>query len=358
MRFSASAPGERANSVTQFTGTQGANGWYYGFWDRTADANGVYSSEDVTLFEPSAWNGSEWVASPSQCNTCIYSNSIHPNGTNSGHEQWAVRRWISDFDGIAQITGTIRKVTTSAGDGTVNYIIVDGVYVLRQDLLFNDGLGTSYSVNARVHVGSVLDFVTTPGGNDSSDRTRFTAHVTPIPEPIMDTGLGFSGSQSWSGWWYGWYRPATDHSDPGYQPQDFRALPANAWTGARWYRLEAPAPRTLISYSHMTPNENNQGTGGPYWVIRRWMSNFAGIAQLSGTLQKVAVSCGDGTRGVIYQNGTPIWTGDLAANDAMGLAFDFPLVVHDGDVFDFAVEDLLNDGCDMTRFTATLNQAP
>jgi hypothetical protein len=108
----------------------------------------------------------------------------------------------------------------------------------------------------------------------------------------------------------------------------------------------------------MTPNENNQGTGGPYWVIRRWMSNFAGIAQLSGTLQKVAVSCGDGTRGVIYQNGTPIWTGDLAANDAMGLAFDFPLVVHDGDVFDFAVEDLLNDGCDMTRFTATLNQAP
>jgi hypothetical protein len=170
----------------------------------------------------------------------------------------------------------------------------------------------------------------------------------------MDTGLGFSGTQNMNGWWYGWYRPATDQSAPGYQPPDFRALPANAWTGIRWYRLEPPAPRTVISYSHETPDDNSEGMGGPYWVIRRWLSDFTGDAILSGTLQKVTVTCGDGTRGVIFQNGQVIWTGDLVSNNAMGFTYSFPITVAQGDVFDFTLQDRFDDGCDFTRFTATL----
>src|SRR5262249_598487 len=117
---------------------------------------------------------------------------------------------------------------------------------------------------------------------------------------------------------------------------------------------EPPAPRTLISYSHESPNDNSEGMGGPYWVIRRWLSNFAGDARLSGTLQKVQVTCGDGTPAVIFQNGQLIWTGDLVPNNAMGFAFDFPITVAQGDVFDFTLQDRFDDACDITRFTATL----
>lgn len=359
MLFSAAVQLEHGNSVMQFSDTQGRNGWFYGYWDRTSDPNGAYSSEEVTMFSPEAWTGTDWAMSQGSSPwTCLYSNTATPNGLNSGHEHWAVRRWISDFNGVAKVTGTIRKVNTGCGDGTINYIIADGAYILRQDLRPDDGVGTGYSVNVRVHVGSVLDFVTAPGANDACDRTRFTAHITPIAEPIMDAGLGFSGVQGLNGWSYGWYRPATDRTEPGYQPVDFRPLPGYAWTGVRWYRVEAPAPRTIISYSHACPNDNAQGTGGPYWVIRRWTSNYAGNARLTGTLQKVAVACGDGVRGVILKNGAAIWTGDLDANSAMGFAIDFIVSVHQGDLFDFAVQDRSDDGCDITRFTATMVPAP
>src|SRR5205814_2346818 len=111
------------------------NGWFYGYWDRTTDSNGVYSSADVTLFDPGSFDGTRWAITGTPPPwTNIYNNTVHPNGPNSGHEQWVVRRWISDFTGVASLSGTIRKVSTGSGDGTVNYIIVDGVYVLRQDL--------------------------------------------------------------------------------------------------------------------------------------------------------------------------------------------------------------------------------
>lgn len=350
----AMAGNERANSVTQFSGVQGMNGWYYGYWDRATDANGVYSAADVTLFPGEDFNGTRWAASQAPPPwTDIGNNNCHPNGPNSGHEQWVVRRWVCNFSGVANVTGTIRKVSTAGGDGTINYIIVDGVYILRQDLRFDDGTGTAYSVKVRVHVGSVFDFVTAPGANDFSDRTRFTGHVLEISEPVADAGLGFSGTQGQNGWWYGWYRPATDHTEPGYQPVDFRALPAYAWTGVRWYRLEPPAPRTIISYSHVNPNDNPVGMGGPYWVIRRWISTFTGDARLSGALQKVTVTCGDGTRGVIFHNGQVIWTGDLVSNNAAGFSFDFPVAVQQGDIFDFTLQDRFDDGCDLTRFTVT-----
>lgn len=346
---------ERANSVTQFSGLQGQGGWYYGYWDRTADGDGAYSRADVTLFAPSGWTGSEWAVSTSPPPwTDVQNNNVHPNGVNSGHEHWAVRRWVSDFEGVAKLTGTIRKMETGAGDGTSNYIIVDNAYILRQDLLANDTVGTAYSVNVRVHIGSALDFVTAPGLNDFADRTRFTAHVTPIAEPIMDSGLGFSGSQGYRGWWYGWYGVATDQSGSGYQSVDFLLLPPDSWAGFRWYRHDPPGPRTSISYSHATPNDNSAGSGGPYWAIRRWVSNFAGNATLSGTLQKVTVGCGDGTRGAILRNGQEIWGRDLGSGDAMGFTYSLNLAVQQGDIFDFAVQDRASDGCDFTRFTAAL----
>src|SRR5205085_4316516 len=57
-----------ADSVTDFSGKQGSNNWYYGYWSRNTDPNGVYSDLDMNFF-PSAdeaygannfWNGISW----------------------------------------------------------------------------------------------------------------------------------------------------------------------------------------------------------------------------------------------------------------------------------------------------------
>src|SRR5947207_8054341 len=44
------APAALANSVAEFSSTQGSNNWFYGYWDKTSDGNGIY--EPTTDFTP------------------------------------------------------------------------------------------------------------------------------------------------------------------------------------------------------------------------------------------------------------------------------------------------------------------
>jgi hypothetical protein len=39
---------------------------------------------------------------------------MHPNGADSGGEAWAVREWVSSFNGDALISGSLFKTDTSA----------------------------------------------------------------------------------------------------------------------------------------------------------------------------------------------------------------------------------------------------
>src|SRR5688572_27672931 len=106
-----------ADSVTEFAGQQGSNNWYYGYWQKTGDADGVYYY--LTEFVPftqfgvyTIVGGPAWNTSSSSYWTGLGAIGGHPNGvqTSGGRmavEQWAIRRWISPVDGNITITGRL-----------------------------------------------------------------------------------------------------------------------------------------------------------------------------------------------------------------------------------------------------------
>jgi hypothetical protein len=179
-----------ADSVTEFAGQQGSNNWYYGYWQKTGDGDGLYDyrTEFVPFTQFGVYTivgGPAWNTSSSSYWTGLAAVGGHPNGvqTSGGRmavEQWAIRRWISPVDGSITITGRLAKFNTSSnGDGVVGAIMVDGVTVFSRQIAATDGVGVSFGVEATVLPGSVIDFIITPGGAswDGNDGTRLTATI-------------------------------------------------------------------------------------------------------------------------------------------------------------------------------------
>src|SRR5438046_82343 len=94
------------DSVAGYSGTQGLNGWWYGFYDVSGDAVPGYDPTN-DFAQCTVWDGSVWWASDSFW-TSLASSSAHPNGSTNNpgratEEQWAVRRWVSTVTGVVRI---------------------------------------------------------------------------------------------------------------------------------------------------------------------------------------------------------------------------------------------------------------
>jgi hypothetical protein len=177
-----------ADSVAQFSGTQGQGGWYYGY--NTAP----FSSNTFTLmtqFLPSIFGpGNAWYVDRTDYWAALTDVGAHPNGmiTSGGRlpvELWAVRRWVSTVDGPLTISGNLAKINTNpAGPGVVGHIFVDGTEVYSQYVRSNDGIGFDFLLAADVHVGSTVDFALAPfASDDRAGYSRFTAQMESVPEP-------------------------------------------------------------------------------------------------------------------------------------------------------------------------------
>lgn len=180
-----------ADSALDFSGAQGANSWFYGYYDNGAFTPISYA--DMTVF-----SGNSWRESMNQTWTFVKGDTMHGNaaGTSrSSTEQAAVRRWVSDFDGQIELTGEIAHAYSEArGDGTTAKIFVDGQLVYSFDVAAGDSLGTSYSVLATVSQGSTVDFVLESGATANYDTTRFTSQITSaVPAPASAALLGLGG---------------------------------------------------------------------------------------------------------------------------------------------------------------------
>ncbi|EDM81446.1 hypothetical protein PPSIR1_39685 [Plesiocystis pacifica SIR-1] len=198
------SPGEvSADSVSDFSGEQGEHGWFYGYWDRSADADGRYSPrEDFQLlqhFGDDPINGlsahSEFVTGPlwyledGRVYTSLWAEGGHPNaamplGSHEQVEHWAVRRWKSPVAAEISISGRAGK-TMPWGEnwsgGCEARVLVDG------ELLFSTAMRNDpvdYSIDVKVQAGSSVDFLIGP--DPSIGVTTFTAKLTsrPVaPEP-------------------------------------------------------------------------------------------------------------------------------------------------------------------------------
>src|SRR5690606_34506459 len=116
-----------ADSLDEFsmTGTQGENGWFNGYYNFTADGDGLYSAGEFIEFTNSCGNGGSpcpdggpidpagnhwatnrtWDLHTGGPWTMVGPENGHPNGANSApnEEHWAIRRWVSDHDGEVAI---------------------------------------------------------------------------------------------------------------------------------------------------------------------------------------------------------------------------------------------------------------
>jgi|GEM_PF-2371796 len=171
-----------ADSVRDFSGSQGTNGWFYGYWDRSSDQDGAYDPvSDFQLLahfgkdringlsqRPEFTTGELWYLEDGRYYTSVWAEGGHPHGTMelgvyAKADHWVVRRWVSSVDSRVEIHGHAGKVMPWGENwtGDVKFLIVVGgsrVY----EAVFSDG-GQTYSVSATVHAGSPVDFLIGPG---------------------------------------------------------------------------------------------------------------------------------------------------------------------------------------------------
>ncbi|MDG2124864.1 MAG: hypothetical protein P8J87_14265, partial [Verrucomicrobiales bacterium] len=181
-------------------GTQGENGWTYGYYDLTDEefVDGVYQTGDFQAFantggqvEPDGnhWAGAGWDMAngasivPNVPWTFLGQEQGHPNGTNNGVEHWAIRRWAADELTEPTSVGLIWNVRAqnTNGDGTTGVLMVNGAVVDELTVAGNDAVGEVRRVFANLNPGDVVDLALTPEGLtnriDGSDGSLFWYRV-------------------------------------------------------------------------------------------------------------------------------------------------------------------------------------
>ncbi len=186
-----------ADSVRDFSGTQGLNGWSYGYWNRSADADERYDgATDFHLLQhfgadsinrlsshSDFTTGKLWYLEDGRYYTSVWAEGGHPHGTMdlgtyARSEQWVIRRWVSTVDGQVEIRGHAGKVMPWGENwsGTVKFQVVAGddrVYAAE----VSDG-GSQYVVSVPVQVGTPVDFLIGPGS--AIGVVKFTASISAV----------------------------------------------------------------------------------------------------------------------------------------------------------------------------------
>jgi hypothetical protein len=195
---SASATVILADSVADFSPTQGNNGWYYGYYDQTVYGPVFQVSDfqlmaqyltnpypgDIVLNHPS------WMVQDGTYWTQLWANGAQPNGavTSTGRrseEQLTDLRWESDYSGEIEIVGHFAKIDTSQNsEGVTGIVYMNGTQIWSQYINGQDGTGVNYDISLAVQAGDVFDFQISPWqSTDWNDSTTFTSQVSEVPEP-------------------------------------------------------------------------------------------------------------------------------------------------------------------------------
>ncbi|MGB5631959.1 MAG: galactose oxidase early set domain-containing protein [Waterburya sp.] len=164
-----------ADSVSEFSTTQGENNWYYGFVEDQLLA----PFEEMKDYNPS---DNSWQVKNYQTKLSAgggFPNALEPRNNNLAGKQFPVRRWTSEVDGEITITGVLdSKSVAQGGDGVKGYILVNG-----QRIWSNSARGqpVEYIVKATVKKGDPVDLAIASRRNDAFDDTSFTAKIYGTP---------------------------------------------------------------------------------------------------------------------------------------------------------------------------------
>ena len=337
-----SSPTLIADSIPEFSGNQGGNGWFYGYWDRKGDGNGTYEAGDFIPFPRGTgnilagtnfWNGSKWdfpATDPSFVE--LTASGGHPNAENGNAVlpvHWAIRRYVSEANGPLRISGILACQSQNGlcGDGVIGRIFVDGVEVFQRAVRFSS---EGYSIVVSANLGSTIDLVIDAGNanNDFCDSTTFTAKIlttggaTIVADTIADWSV--SGTQGEKNWSYGHFNATTGGT---YATAKFTPFPSgtgphssgNFWNGEAWKWFDGNPPFDTIGQVEMMPSAFQTGgvDANTHWVIRRWISEVSGTIHVDWHIGKKDLT-GSGMVGAVYQNGVQRDTFSIIAADFVG----------------------------------------
>ena len=186
-----------ADSVRDFSGVQGANGWSYGFWDSEFDDDGAYDpATDFALLphfgvdpinglsgREEFTTGELWYLEDGRFYTSLWAAGGHAHGNlelgaHAKADHWVVRRWVSTVDSEVEIRGHAGKQMPwgeNWSGGVVFQILVGDSKVY--EAVVDDG-GRRYSVTATVEAGTTVDFLIGPG--PAIGVAEFTAGIRRI----------------------------------------------------------------------------------------------------------------------------------------------------------------------------------
>ena len=156
-----------ADSVADFSGEQGKQGWSYLYYISSKDGTGTYAPEDA---QPMKW-GSKSGNANDLWNAPFTYFTLGPESAKSrvvegDYQGWAVRRWTSDQDGEIEISGSVKCTAKagdagSAGDGIGLKIFLGGKELLNKLLAPQESV--DLQLRTPVRKGSTVDFAVTPG---------------------------------------------------------------------------------------------------------------------------------------------------------------------------------------------------
>ena len=169
-----------------------SNHWYYGFYNLSSDADGIYHPDDFQEFLPEQFTSTptsrKWEFQDGSSETRIERNNQQGYADDS-KIQWGIRRWVSQYDGTLIVEYDFAK-SRRGGDGTTARILHNGVQVDSTQVEPNDRSVETRSITIpNVRFGDALDFAVDPlgpGGDPANpdgenDLSRMRIRVARIP---------------------------------------------------------------------------------------------------------------------------------------------------------------------------------
>lgn len=170
-----------ADSVEDFSGVQGQDDWFYGYYrvdvgDSPTVPSSFREAENFNMDFANLWSlvgTGDWLG--------IGATNQHPHrpgaGRNTAGEYWATRRWVSDFDGDIQITGLIDEGNLG-GDGVIVGLYIDGIDFGQWDLLSVTNSMIPLDIAATVSIGTTIDLTVAPKADIFFDGTLVDLVIT------------------------------------------------------------------------------------------------------------------------------------------------------------------------------------
>lgn len=145
-------------NISSFSNTQGANQWYYYYWD------GI-SYQDLTFNSNNTWIPQNITG------VGISADGLHPPAEAQKAITWA---WKSKLDGNINISANLRKTAINGGDGIKGIYFHNTTKIYEKSIAFNDNNGDTFKSNIDVKQGDTIYFrVNNNEHNDSGYDSGF-----------------------------------------------------------------------------------------------------------------------------------------------------------------------------------------